>query len=146
MGALTAGLRKEAGKEAVQASSQQTDVTADPPGTEESSTSKVVKCPQSDPSTPRPSGAQQNKKPTVPEQTTYAQVTSNLIRVANIPMAYPDRKLEDQEVVLLKRSIKGCILDLVKGTRAPVFQCTSDRDNAVTFNCVDKETVKWLKA
>jgi hypothetical protein len=61
-------------------------------------------------------------------------------------MAYPDRKFEDQEVVLLKRSIKGCILDLVKGTRAPVFQCTSDRDNAVTFNCVDEETVKWLKA
>jgi hypothetical protein len=35
---------------------------------------------------------------------------------------------------------------LVKGTTAPVFQGTSDRKSAVTFNCVDEETVKLLKS
>jgi hypothetical protein len=61
-------------------------------------------------------------------------------------MAYPDRKFTDKEAVLLKRSVKGRILDLVKGTKAPIFQGTSDRDGAVIFNCADVETGEWLKS
>jgi hypothetical protein len=90
-------------------------------------------------------GDQQSKKPKVPEQRTYAEATFNLIRVAIVLMAYPDRKFEDEDVVLLKRLIEGCILDLVKGTKAPIFQGTSNRDGAVIFNCADEETVEWLK-
>jgi hypothetical protein len=47
---------------------------------------------------------------------------------------------------LLKRSLKGRSLDLVNGTKAPISQSTSDRDGAVLYNCVDVETVEWLKS
>ena len=60
-------------------------------------------------------------------------------------MVCPDRKFENKEVILLKRLTKGCTLDLIKGTNAPIFQGTSDRDSAVIFNCADEETVKCLK-
>ena len=61
-------------------------------------------------------------------------------------MAYPDREFNEEGVALLKRSVKWRILDLVKGTKAPIFQGTSDRDGAVIFNCADAETVEWLKS
>ena len=122
-------LQREDGERAVQAGTQQTD--ANPPVTEEGGPSRAAKCSRSDPSTPSPSGVEQTKKSKVPEQKTYAQV-------AIVPMAYPDRKF--------KRSAKGRILDLVKGTKALIFQGTSDRDGAVIFNCVDVETVEWLKS
>jgi hypothetical protein len=50
--------------------------------------------------------------PKVAEQRTDAQVTSNLIRLATVPMAYPGRKFGEDEVAPLKRSIKGRILEL----------------------------------
>jgi hypothetical protein len=93
-----------------------------------------------------PSGVQQTKKPKVPEQKTYAEAASSIIRVAIVLMSYPDREFNEEEVALLKRSVKGRILDLVKGTKAPIFQGTSDRDGAVIFNCADVETVEWLKS
>jgi hypothetical protein len=99
-----------------------------------------------DSSIPSPSGVQQIKKPKVPEQKTYAQVAAGISRVAIVPMAYPDRKFDEDEVALLKRLVKGRILDLVRGTKAPNFQDTSDRDGAVIFNCADVETVEWLKS
>ena len=86
------------------------------------------------------------KKPKVPEQKTYAQAAAGISRVAIVPMAYPDRKFDEEEVALLKRLVKGRILDLVRGTKAPIFQGTSDRDGAVIFNCADVETVEWLKS
>jgi hypothetical protein len=95
---------------------------------------------------PSPSGVQKTKKPKVHEQKTYAQVAAGISRVAIVPMAYLDRKFDEQEVVLLKGSMKGRILGLVKGTKAPIFQGTSDRDGAVIFNCADVETVEWLKS
>jgi hypothetical protein len=97
-------------------------------------------------SIPSPSGEQITKKPKVPEQKTYTQATAGISRVATVPMAYPDRKFDEEEVALLKESVKGRILDLVRGTKAPIFQGTSDRDGAVIFNCADVETVEWLKS
>jgi hypothetical protein len=38
------------------------------------------------------------------------------------------------------------LLDMVKRTKALVFQGTSERDGAVIFNCADEETIKWLKS
>ena len=52
----------------------------------------------------------------------------------------------DEEAVLLKKLVKGRILDLVTGTKAPIFQGTSDRDGVVIFKCADIETVEWLKS
>jgi hypothetical protein len=61
-------------------------------------------------------------------------------------MAYPDRKLEEGEVVLLERSIMGLYLDLAKGSKAPIFQDTSETDGAVIFNCANEQTAEWLKS
>jgi hypothetical protein len=88
----------------------------------------------------------QKKKTKVPEQRTYAQAAAGISRVAIVSMAYPDRRLDEEEVALLKESVKGRILDLVMGTKAPIFQGTSDRDGAVICNCADVETVEWLKS
>ena len=63
------------------------------------------------------------------------QVATNIMRVAIVPMAYSDRKFTDEEVILLKRLVKGCMFDLVKVSKAPIFQGTSDEDSAVIFNC-----------
>jgi hypothetical protein len=86
------------------------------------------------------------KKPKVPEQKIYAQVAGGVSRVAIVPMDYPDRKFDEEEVALLKGSVKGRILYLVKGTKAPISQGISDRDGTVIFNCADVETVEWLKS
>ena len=40
------------------------------------------------------------KKPKVPEQKTYAQAAAGISRVAIVPMAYPDRRLDVEEVVV----------------------------------------------
>jgi hypothetical protein len=48
-------------------------------------------------------------------------------------MAYPDRRLDEEEVALLRESVTERILDLVMGTKATIFQGTSDRDGAVIF-------------
>jgi hypothetical protein len=40
---------------------------------------------------------------------------------------------------LLKSSIKGCILDLVRDTNALIFQGTSKGDSAVIFKCADEK-------
>jgi hypothetical protein len=97
-------------------------------------------------STPSPSGVQITKKPNVPEQRTYAQAAAGISRVAIVQMAYPDRKFDEEEVALLKRLVKKRVPNLGGGTKAPIFQGTSDRDGAVIFNCADVETVEWLKS
>lgn len=56
------------------------------------------------------------------DQWTYASVTSNLVRVAIILLASTDRKLDGSEVELIKKLIKGHILDFVKGSNAQVFK------------------------
>jgi hypothetical protein len=100
-----------------------------------------------DSSIPSPSGVQITKKnPKIPEQRTYAQAAAGINRAAIVPMAYPDRRFNEEEVALLKESVKGRILDLVMGTKAPIFQGISDRHGAVIFNCADVEIVEWLKS
>ena len=51
----------------------------------------------------------------------------SLVPVALVPLTYPDRKLDDK-VNLVKKMIKGRILDLVKDTKAPLLKSTSERD------------------
>jgi hypothetical protein len=61
-------------------------------------------------------------------------VTSNLVRVAIILLGCTDRKLDGCEVDLIKKLIKGHILDFVKGSNAPVFKGFFERNSAVFFN------------
>ncbi|KMQ84920.1 hypothetical protein RF55_16883 [Lasius niger] len=103
---------------------------------------------RSEQSTPSPSGALQvGKRPKIAaDQRSFAQATSGLIRIAMVPMNYPDRKLDKNEASLLKEKVRGGILGLARGTKAPTFKGTSDRDGAVIFNCTDKETEGWLQS
>jgi hypothetical protein len=138
--------QREAGERAVQSGTQQTDAAAIPPGNGKQGPSRAVKRSRLDSSIPIHSGVQKTKKPKVPEQKIYAQVAGGISRVAIVPMAYPGRKFDVKEVALLKGLMKGRILDLVKGTKAPIIQGTSDRDGAVIFNCADVQNVEWLKS
>jgi hypothetical protein len=138
--------QREAGERAVQAVTQQTDAAAISPGSGKQGLSRAVKRSWLDSSIPSPSGEQITKKPKVPEQRTYAQTAAGINRVAIVPKAYPDKRFDEEEVALLKETVTGCILDLVMGTKAPIFQGTSERDGAVIFNCADIETVEWLKS
>jgi hypothetical protein len=99
-------LQREAGERAVQAGTQ-TDAAAIPPGTGEQGPSRATKCSQLDSSIPSPSGVQHTTKPKVPVQKTYAQAAAGISRVAIVPMAYPDRKFDEEEVALLKRFGEG---------------------------------------
>jgi hypothetical protein len=50
-----------------------------------------------------------------------------LVPVALLPLTYPDRKLDGKKLNLVKKLIKGRILDLVKGTKA-LLKSASERD------------------
>jgi len=62
-------------------------------------------------------------------------VTVRLVKVALVPLAYPNKEL-DCKVTLVKKLIIVHILDLFKGAKAPLFQRNIERDIAIIFNCV----------
>ena len=55
--------------------------------------------------------------------------------MAILPKDYLDGKFKEDEVALLRRSIKGSI-----------FQGTSESDGAAISKCVDEDVVEWLKS
>lgn len=59
---------------------------------------------------------------------------------------FPWHTLIKDEASLLKETVRRRILCLAKGTKAPTFRGTSDRDGAVVFNCTDRETEEWLRS
>ena len=128
-------LQKESKGRAVQASTCLTEGAAGTSKAGEESQTKVAEHPRSDPNTPSPSASHQGKRPKVDDQKTYAQVTARLVKVAFVPLAYPNKEL-DCKATLVKKLIMGHILDHFKGTKAPLFQRNSKRDSAIIFNCV----------
>lgn len=104
------------------------------------------KCPRQELNTPSPSDTQQpRKRSKVEAQRSFAQATSGVVKVAIVPIAYPDRQLNKQESDELKEHVEGRILGLARGARAPTFKGTYDRDGAIIFNCTDEQTSIWLK-
>lgn len=101
----------------------------------EENQTKALEHLRSDPKIPSPSANHQGKRPKVNDQRTYAQVTARLVKVALVPLAYPNKEL-DCKVTLVKKLIMGHILDLLKGTKAPLFERNSKRASAIIFNCV----------
>ena len=101
----------------------------------EESQTKVVEHHRCDPNTPSPSASHQGKRPKVDDQRTYAQVTARLVKLALVPLAYPNKEL-DCRVTLVKKLIMGHILDIFKCTKAPLFQSNSERGSAIIFNFV----------
>ena len=121
--------------------------SAEMPETGERASAGSCKRTRSEQSTPSPGTAQLGKRPKIAvDQRTFAQATSGLARVAMVPMEYPERKLDDKEAVLLREKVKEGILGIAKGTKAPTFKGTADRDGAVIFNCTDAETEGWLRS
>lgn len=59
--------------------------------------------------------------------------------MAIILLASTDRRLDGSEVDLVKKLIKECILDVVKGSNAPVFKGVFE-SGAVIFNPAHEET------
>lgn len=96
--------------------------------------------------TPSPSEERQGKKPKISDRGSYAQATKGLVRLALVLEGYPDRKLGASEVVLIRKLIKGRILDLSMGAKAPTFTGSWERDGALVFGCADEQTGDWLKS
>ena len=76
-------------------------------------------------------------------------MTSNLVRVAIILLVCTDRKLDSSEMDLIKKLIKGHILDFVKGSDKSVFKGVFERNGAVIFNPAHEENdhrsnIYWL--
>ena len=83
------------------------------------------------------------KNPMVNDQRNYCQAMSNLVRMAIILLGSPNRTLDISEMDLIKKPIKGCILDFVKGSITSVFNGVFERDGAVFFNPVHEQTGHW---
>lgn len=120
----------------LQASTCPTKGVAGTSKTGEESQTKVVEHPRTDQNTPIPSAHHQDKRPKVDDQRTYTQVTVGLVRVALVPLVYPNGELDCKEVTLVKKLIMGHILDFSKGTKVPLFQRDSEKDSTIIFNCM----------
>ena len=143
---LDANMKKlqwEVREKAIHASTCLTDEVVD---ASEAEKGGATKRPKPDSSTPTTSEDCQGVKPKFCDRRTYAQVTSGTVRVAIVPLAYPDRKLEEDEVVLIKELITGRILDVVEGAKVPIFEGTYEEDGALIVNCAGKQTAEWLKS
>lgn len=117
------------------------------PRTGEQVSEGAVKRPRQELSTPSPTTSKQpEKRPKVADQRTFSQAVSGVVRVAIVPINYPVVQLRAEETEELREEIEGRILGLTRGTKAPTFKGTSDRDGAVVFNCTDEQSAGWLRS
>ena len=138
----------------IQAEGAVTATNTTPPGTVSDPEAKggsgqvrTEKRPRPEPtSTPSPSNRQPDKRPRVNDQRTFAQAAKGIIRLAVVTDGYPDKKLGDGEVSGIRKLIRGRIIALQKGTRAPTFTGSWVRDGALVFACANEESADWLKS
>ena len=108
---------------------------------------RTAKRPRSEPlSTPSPLNRQPDKRPRVSDQGSFAQAAKGLIRLAIVAEGYPDRKLGDGEVAEIRKLVRGRIIALQIGTKAPTFTGSWTRDGALVFACANEESADWLKS
>ena len=79
------------------------------------------KRPKPDHCTPSPSAQiHQSKKSKVSNQGSYAKMTNtNLVKMAFILEGYPDKKLNSEELPLIRKRMKEKILEFPERTRHP---------------------------
>lgn len=58
--------------------------------------------------------------------------------MALVPSEYSDRQFNKEENEELKEKVEGCILELPRDIKAPIFKGTSVRDGAIIFNCINE--------
>ncbi|EFN63407.1 hypothetical protein EAG_12816 [Camponotus floridanus] len=59
---------------------------------------------------------------------------------------FPDKKLGVAECGLIRKMIRGRILELPEATKAPTFSGSWERDGAYVFVCDDEQSEDWLKS
>jgi hypothetical protein len=105
-----------------------------PPGTREGCSVDAVKHARPEHCTPSPSNSHLGKRPKIADQGSYAQVTKDLIRLAVTLDSYPEKKLAKEEMSLIRKMIRGCILSQ-EGAKAPTFTGLWKKDGALVFAC-----------
>jgi len=96
--------------------------------------------------TPSPIDTRQGKRPKINDQASYAQATKGLVKLALILEGFPDKKLGTADCGLIRKMIRGRILELPEGTKAPIFSGSWERDGAFVFVCDDEQSGDWLKS
>lgn len=82
------------------------------------------------------------------DQSSYVKqfrVVNNTIKMAFILEGFPEKKLDDNDILFLKKNITRHILDLDKSIKAPTFTGMWKNDGAVIVHCVDEYSKYWLK-
>lgn len=96
--------------------------------------------------TPSPTNVRQGKKPRTNEQGSYSQATRGLVKLAVVADGFPETRLGPGEVEIIRKMIRGRILGLPQGTKAPTFTGFWERDGAIVVACANEETGGWLKS
>ncbi|XP_029162919.1 uncharacterized protein LOC114934410 [Nylanderia fulva] len=96
--------------------------------------------------TPSLSDKHPDKRPRIKDQGSFAQTTKGIVRLAVIGDGFPHKKLGDGEVAEIRKLIRGRIIALQKGTKAPTFTDSWIRDGALIFACANDESANWLKS
>lgn len=89
------------------------------------------------------SNAPSAKRFKVDDQEPFSQ-TPCTVTLAIVPMDYPDRRLDADEVDSITNLIKLRILSLPNDTKAPTFNNTWTTEGALIFSCTDKQTAEWI--
>ncbi|EFN90100.1 uncharacterized protein LOC105185458 [Harpegnathos saltator] len=86
------------------------------------------------------------KRLKIDDEKPHDQATSDLREIAVVPVDYPDKKLDANEVALIRRLIKLRILGLANGTKTPTFKAAWEWEGTLIFGCNDEHTRDWLKS
>lgn len=114
--------------------------------TSEAGPSRISKCSRLD-NTLNPSMDRLCKESEVNETSnSNAPLTSDFFKMAIAPMEYPERKLNSNEISVVRRLVRKHMLSMSMETcaRFPCFYSNTEWHGVIIFNCANKETSKWL--
>lgn len=133
--------------EVATAKSTPSEAVSAPEGTGGSGPARTAKRPRPEPTnTPSPPLKQPDKRPRLKDQGTFAQITRGIIRLAVVVDGFSDKKLGDGEAAEIRKLIRGRIIALQRGTKAPTFTGSWIRVGALVFACANQESADWLKS
>jgi len=85
------------------------------------------------------------KQPKISDQGSCAQTAMGFIRLALTLEGYPDKKLGIEECSMIRKLIRGHILQLSEG-KAPMLSGSWERDDAFVFARADEQSGDLLKS
>lgn len=86
------------------------------------------------------------KESEVNETSNSNVAVTDFFEMAIVPKEYPERKLNSNEVSVVRRLVLEHILSMSKKACAkfPRFHSNTERNGLIIFNCANKETCEWL--